>query len=69
MLSPSVTSDSATPWAVARQAPLPMGFLRQEFWSGLPFPSPWDFPKPGFNPGLLHWRADSLSLSHLGSPR
>ena len=37
----SVTSDSfATPWAVARQAPLSVGFSRQEYWSGLPFPSP-----------------------------
>ena len=37
----------ATPWTVARQAPLSMEFSRQEYWSGLPFPSPGDLPKPG----------------------
>ena len=36
-----------TPWTVARQAPLSMGFPRQEYWSGLPFPSPGDLPEPG----------------------
>ena len=36
-----------TPWAVARQAPLSMGFSRQEYWSGLPFPAPGDLPDPG----------------------
>ena len=36
-----------TPWAVACQAPLSMGFSRQEYWSGLPFPSPGDHPDPG----------------------
>ena len=40
-------SDFATPWTVARQAPLSMEFSRQEFWSGLPFPSPGDLPDPG----------------------
>ena len=57
-----------TPWTVAHQAPLSMGFPRQEYWSGLPFPSPGDLPDPGKNPGLLHWQADSLLLSHQGSP-
>ena len=37
----------ATPWAVARQTPPSMGFPRQEYWSGLPFPSPTDLPDPG----------------------
>ena len=37
----------ATPWTVAYQAPLSMGFSRQECWSGLPFPSPGDIPNPG----------------------
>ena len=37
----------ATPWTVARQAPLSMGFSRQEHWSGLPFPSPGDLSDPG----------------------
>ena len=49
-VSHSVVSDSATPWAVARQAPLSMGFNRQEYWSGLPSPSPGDLPDPGIRP-------------------
>ena len=40
----------ATPWTVARQAPLSMGFSRQEYWSELPFPSPGTFPTQGLNP-------------------
>ena len=39
-----------TPWAVAHQVPLFMAFPRQEFWSGLPFPSPGDLPDPGMEP-------------------
>ena len=39
-----------TPWTVARQAPLSVGFPRQEYWSGLPFPSPGDLPDPGIEP-------------------
>jgi len=54
----------ATPWTAAHQAPLSMGFPRQEYWSGLPFPSPRDLPDPGSNPSLMHWQADSLPLSH-----
>jgi len=46
----------ATPWTVACQAPLPVGFSRQEYWSGLPFPSPGDLPNPGIKPSLLHCR-------------
>ena len=41
----------ATPWTVVFQAPLSMGFSRQEYWSGLPFPSPEDLPNPGIEPG------------------
>ena len=41
----------ATPWTVAFHAPLTMGFSRQEYWSGLPFPSPEDLPNPGIEPG------------------
>ena len=56
----------ATPWTEAHQAPLSMGFSRQEYWSGLPFPSPGGiFLTQGSNPCLLHlphWQADSLSL-------
>ena len=50
VLSHSVVSDPATPWTVAHQAPLFMEFSRQEYWSGLPFPSPGDLPKPGIKP-------------------
>ena len=46
-------SDSVTPWTVALQAPLSMGFPRQEYWSGLPFPSPGDLPDPGIEPESL----------------
>ena len=51
LFSCSVTSHSfATPFAVARQAPLPMGFPRQEYWNRLPYPSPGDLPGPGIEP-------------------
>ena len=43
----SVVSDSATPWTTAHQAPLSMGFSRQEYWSGMPCPPPGDHPNPG----------------------
>ena len=46
----SVMTNSATPWNVALQAPLSMGFPRQEYWSGLPFPSLGDLPDPGIEP-------------------
>ena len=42
-----------TPWTVAHQAPLSMGFSRQEYWSGLPFPAPGDLPSPGIQPTSL----------------
>ena len=61
-------SNSVNPWTVARQAPLSMGFSRQEYWSGLPFPSPGDLPLPGIKPVSPAWQADSLLLSHQGSP-
>ena len=50
----------ATPWTVARQAPLSIGFSRQEYWSGLPFPYPGDLPKPEIKPRSLALEADSL---------
>ena len=47
-------SDSfETSWTLALEAPLSMGFSRQEFWSGLPFPSPGHLPDPGVEPGHL----------------
>ena len=51
----------ATPWTVAYQASPSMGFSRQEYWSGLPFPSPGDLPDPGIEPGSLALEADTLT--------
>ena len=45
--SHSIVSDSVSPWTIACQAPLSMGFSRQEYWSGLPIPSPEDLPNRG----------------------
>ena len=50
----------ATLWTVAHQASLSIGFSREEYWSGLPFPSPGDLPDPGIEPGSLALQADSL---------
>ena len=57
----------ATPWTVARQAPLSMGFSRQEYWSGSPFPSPGDFPNPGIEPGSPALQAETLSSEPPGN--
>ena len=51
----------ATPWTVAYQASLSMGFSRQEYWSGLPFLSPRDLPDPGIKPGSPALEADALT--------
>ena len=62
----------ATPQTVAHQAPLSMGFPRQEYWSVLPFPPPGDLPDPGIepsslvSPALVRWIL--YQLRHLGSP-
>ena len=59
----------ATPWTVTHQAPLSMGFSRQEYWSGLPFPASRVFPIQGLNPGLLcflHWQAGYSPLAPPG---
>ena len=67
--SHSASSDSLRPlWTIAHQAPLSMGFSRQEYWSGLPFPSPGDLPNPGTEPTSPAWQVDSLPLSQQGSP-
>ena len=58
----------ATPWTLAQQAPLSMGFPKQEYCSGLPFPSPRDLPDPGAEPGSLALQADSLPTEPQGSP-
>ena len=57
-----------TLWTIAHQAPLSLGFPRQEYWSGLPFPSPGDLSDPGIEPMSPALQADFLPLSHLGSP-
>ena len=49
-----------TPWTIALQAPLSMGFSKQEYWSGLPFPSAGDLPNPGIAPWSPALQADSL---------
>ena len=68
----SAISNSATLWTVARQAPLSTGFSRQEYWSGLPFPPPWDLPDPGMEPVVscdsCIGRRILYPLNHLGSP-
>ena len=58
----------ATPWTIAHQAPLSMGFPRQEYLSGLPFLSPGDLPNPGIRPISPVWQTSSLPLHHLGNP-
>ena len=55
-------------WTLAHQVPLFMGFPRQEYWSGLPFLLQGIFLIQGLNLHFLHWQANSLPLSHQGSP-
>ena len=58
----------ATPWTVAYQAPPSVGFSRQEYWSGLPFPSPGDLPNPRIEPGSPTLQADALTSAPPGKP-
>ena len=58
----------ATPWTVAHQAPLSMGFPRQEYWSGLPFSSPGDLPDPETKPAFPALQVDSSPPSCQGRP-
>ena len=58
----------ATPWTVTYKAPLSMEFSRQEYWSGLPFPSPGDLPDPGIQPGSPALQADALPSEPSGNP-
>ena len=58
----------ATPWRVAYQALQSMGFSRQEYWSGLPFPSPGALPNPGIKPGSPALQTDALPSEPLGKP-
>ena len=57
----------ATLWTVAHQAPLSMGFSRQEYWSGLPFPSPGDLPDPEIKPRSPTLQADALTSEPPGN--
>ena len=57
-----------TPWTVAYQAPPSMGFSRQEYWSGLAFPSPGDLPDPGIEPGSPALQTDALLSEPPGKP-
>ena len=58
--SRQVVSSSCNAWTVAHQAPVSMGFSRQEYWNGLPFPSPGSLPDPRIQPGSPALQADSL---------
>ena len=58
----------ATPWTAASQAPPSMGFSRQEYWSGLPFPSPGDLPDSGIEPRSPALQADVLPSKPSGKP-
>ena len=60
MVSHTVVSNSATPWTVAHQVSLSMGFSGQEYWSGLPYPSPGDLTVPGTKPGSPALQANFL---------
>ena len=63
----SCVQPFVTPWTVAHQAPLSMGFSQQEYWSGVPFPPLGDFPDPGIKPSSPAQQVDSLPLCYLGS--
>ena len=56
-----------TPWNVAHQGPVSMGFPQQEYWGGLPFPYPEDLPDPGIEPTSTAWQVDTLPLGHQGA--
>ena len=58
MLSHCRAQLFGAPWTIACQTSLSMGFPRQEYWSGLPFPPPGDLLTQGSNPSLLYWQAD-----------
>ena len=67
-VSHSVVSDS-DPWTVAQQVPVSRGFPRQEYWRGLPFPSPDDLPDPGIKPGSPALQADYWLSEPPGKPQ
>ena len=67
-VSHSVMSNSATPWNVVHQVPLSMGFSRQEYWSGVPFPIPGNLRDPGIESGSTVLQVESLQSNHQESP-
>ena len=69
LFSCSVMSNSVTPWTVACQAPLSMGFPRQEYWSGLPFSPPGDLPDPGIKPASPALAGDFFTTQPSGKPQ
>ena len=58
----------ATPWTVAHQAPVSMGFSREEYWKGVPFTPPGDLPNPGIEPRAPSLQAHSLAAEPQGKP-
>ena len=64
----SLVQHFVIPWTVVGQAPLSMGFFRQEYWSGFHFLFQRIFLTQGWNLRLLHWQVGSLPLSHSGNP-
>ena len=63
-----VSDSFASLWTVACQSPLSMGFPGQEYYSGLPFPSPGDLPEPGIEPTSAALQVYSIPLTHKGRP-
>ena len=68
-LVPKSCPTLVTPWTIVLQAPLSMGFSRQEYWSGLPFSSPGDLPNPGIEPWSPALQEDSSPLESPGKPQ
>ena len=63
-----MSNSFMTPWTVACQASLSMGFPEQEYWSGLLYLSSADLPQPEIEPASPAWEVDSIPLHHIGSP-
>ena len=68
-LATKLCQTLVTSWTIAHQASLSLGFPRQEYWSGLPFPSPGDLPDSGIKPESPALETDSLPVEPPGKPR